>query len=135
MTMQDTHWHHHTSMCTTTVMQLSPCYGCMDLSDPRGKGFEMLEYRQGEQEMHLRPADPSMDHGNFQHCNIVMVPGCLDNSASFKASCLQNSLQPRVTALSRNYICHSFLCHQGLTSLKCQQRPATGLILGADGLR
>lgn len=46
----------------------------------------MLEYRQGKQETLLTAADPSMDHRNFHHCNTVMVPGCLDNSESFKAS-------------------------------------------------
>lgn len=86
----------------------------------------MLEYRQGEQETHLTPTDPSMDHGNtLQHSDDHQVSGQVQ--ASRPHLCLRSSMQPRVTALSRNYICPSFL-HQGLTSLKHKQRPAAGLI-------
>lgn len=139
--MQDTLASPHT-MCTTTVtwqikkMQLSPGYGCMGLSDLEEKDLRCWSTgKESRKRTSQQQTPPWTTETSTTATQWWSLGAWTIQRASRPRLCLGNSLQPRLTALSRNYVCHSFLCHQGLTSLTCQQGPARGLIPGADGLR
>lgn len=110
------------SICTMWQVKevLSPCYGCMDLPNVWGKGFELLEYRQGEQK--------HASHSQTPPWNVGPSSALRHRSGqSRELQGLRSSMELRDIALSELHLPNSF--HQGLTSLKCQQRPTTGLLL------
>lgn len=130
--MQDIHWHYHiifvpygkSRKCSSLFMAAWTFL----ILEKKMNWDAGVQARAAGNPSHLQMPPRTTETSNILQCR------CLDNSEKSKDPlCLRNSMETRVRALSRNYMCPNFP-HQGLTSPKCQQRPVTGLILGADGL-